>query len=111
MQIQHTDLGKGYRWNQLSPRVATITARHKPDFRVAYFAFHDEATAKQFWEVVTTQMRCRCQVRESERFSGYPIECKAWGLPKAFIKAIANVDIERQYQAVQEERDYYHLAA
>lgn len=81
--------------NQLSPRVATITAP-SGDRQCAYFGFSDHDSAFDFFKFLTDRQLChRAKVRPSKRVRGWAWEVKVWGLPTDTIRQLAERDLAR----------------
>jgi len=97
----------GFTWNQYSRRVATITNELQHFAPVAYFAFEQWNEAHNFWKSITDKRVCgRAQVRESERFTSYPWEVKAWTLRPDVLEKLIERDRSRALPLPQVRRDW-----
>ena len=88
----------GFRWNQFSPRVGTITNELTDFAPVAYFQFANREEAQAFWKSLTDKRYCtRAQIREAERFtSGF--EVKVWGIQLTILQKLIERDRSRAPQ-------------
>lgn len=87
----------GFKWNESSPRVATITNELNHFQRVCYFAFDSWDEAHNFWKSITDKRVCgRAQVRESERFTSHSWEVKVWSLRQDVFEKLIERDRHRQ---------------
>jgi hypothetical protein len=86
----------GFQWNQLSPRVGTISNEQRHFATVAYFGFDSWDEAHNFWRSITTKRVCsRAKVREAERFTSQPWEVKVWGMQQSTLEKLIERDRTR----------------
>jgi hypothetical protein len=92
-RIQLSD--NGWTWNQLSPRVATITTPDG-DRQCAYFGFCNHDSAFNFFKYLTDRGLCRrAKVRPSKRIRGWAWEVKVWGASTETIRQLVKRDLAR----------------
>lgn len=100
MPIEQTPLEKGFTFNRLSKRVATIKNSKK---RIcSYFGFRTKRDAEKFLKVITKRQLCsKTELRKAQRLDDWNTwEVKVWDAPTHFIQAMAERDLQREQQAV-----------